>query len=178
MAASTCARVFRSFECRSEPDFSGAPKIGGAGRKPSHARFTGRLNSDSGTASFQGGLSSLIFRFPPNFVRQLSTKSRRNCSNIGVAQIVAASWSNNPASPSAAAAAAAAASAPAATEPSVDPTTGDGVALVEQGVDRNVNEGVNIDLEGLPTSRPSIFSSDRSLTIHAGNDNCVFSFIS
>lgn len=41
------------------------------------------------------GLSWLIFKFPPNFVCQLSTKARRNCSNIGVAQIVAASWSEN-----------------------------------------------------------------------------------
>lgn len=30
-------------------------------------------------------------RFPPNFVRQSSIKARRNCSNIGVAQVVAAS---------------------------------------------------------------------------------------
>ncbi|CAI9762897.1 unnamed protein product [Fraxinus pennsylvanica] len=41
------------------------------------------------------GLSSLIFRFPPNFVQQLRNKARRNCSNIGVAQVAAASWSNN-----------------------------------------------------------------------------------
>ncbi|RWW20194.1 hypothetical protein BHE74_00026364 [Ensete ventricosum] len=39
--------------------------------------------------------SAHILRFPPNFVRQLSTKARRNCSNIGVAQVVAASWSNS-----------------------------------------------------------------------------------
>ena len=32
-----------------------------------------------------------ITRFPPNFVRQSSIKARRNCSNIGVAQVVAAS---------------------------------------------------------------------------------------
>uniref|UniRef100_A0A0E0D1D8 plant cystathionine gamma-synthase n=1 Tax=Oryza meridionalis TaxID=40149 RepID=A0A0E0D1D8_9ORYZ len=38
--------------------------------------------------------SATILRFPPNFVRQLSTKARRNCSNIGVAQIVAAAWSD------------------------------------------------------------------------------------
>lgn len=45
-----------------------------------------------------GALSSAtILRFPPNFVRQLSTKARRNCSNIGVAQIVAAAWSDRPA---------------------------------------------------------------------------------
>ncbi|CAL9205948.1 unnamed protein product [Musa hybrid cultivar] len=44
---------------------------------------------------FAGLSSALILRFPPNFVRQLSTKARRNCCNIGVAQIVAASWSNS-----------------------------------------------------------------------------------
>ncbi|KAG8660208.1 hypothetical protein MANES_02G132001v8 [Manihot esculenta] len=55
-------------------------------------------------------MSSLILKFPPNFVRQLSTKSRRNCSNIDVAQVVAASWSDNSATgiPSAAAAGSAA----------------------------------------------------------------------
>ncbi|CAI9762906.1 unnamed protein product [Fraxinus pennsylvanica] len=41
------------------------------------------------------GLSSPIFRSPPNFVWQLSIKARRNSSNIGVAQVAAASWSNN-----------------------------------------------------------------------------------
>ncbi|XP_024526047.1 cystathionine gamma-synthase 1, chloroplastic [Selaginella moellendorffii] len=35
--------------------------------------------------------AAMILRFPPNFARQLSVKSRRNCSNIGVAQVVAAS---------------------------------------------------------------------------------------
>ncbi|VAH91577.1 unnamed protein product [Triticum turgidum subsp. durum] len=51
--------------------------------------------SFSSPASFAGDnsgalTSATILRFPPNFVRQLSTKARRNCSNIGVAQIVAA----------------------------------------------------------------------------------------
>ncbi|CAI9762893.1 unnamed protein product [Fraxinus pennsylvanica] len=41
-------------------------------------------------------VSSLIFRFPPNFVRQLSDKGIRNCSNIGVAS---PSWSKPPLSP-------------------------------------------------------------------------------
>ncbi|XP_018813981.2 cystathionine gamma-synthase 1, chloroplastic-like [Juglans regia] len=163
MAVSTCPRVFPSFECRSEPDFSGAPNIGRGDKKPSH----GRLYSARGTVSFHWGLSSLIFRFPPNFVRQLSTKARRNCSNIGVAQIVAASWSNNPASPSAAAAAAAAAASatPASAEPIaslVDPAAEDDVTLVEKEVDRSVG------VEGLPKSKPSVFSYDGSLAIHAG----------
>ncbi|KAL2634432.1 hypothetical protein R1flu_005911 [Riccia fluitans] len=37
-----------------------------------------------------------ILRFPPNFVRQLSIKARRNCGNIGVAQVVAASATDLP----------------------------------------------------------------------------------
>lgn len=170
MAVSTCASVFPSFVCRSEPDFSGAPKVGGD-RKPSHSRFSGRFNSARGTASFQGGLSSLIFRFPPNFVRQLSTKARRNCSNIGVAQIVAASWSNNPASASAAAASAAVA-ATAATQP-ILPSVGDDVALVDKKVDLDVNVGVDFELEGLPNSKRSVFSYDGSLAIHAGNGTLI-----
>ncbi|XP_041004469.1 cystathionine gamma-synthase 1, chloroplastic-like [Juglans microcarpa x Juglans regia] len=171
MAVSTCPMVF-SFESRSEPDFSGAPNFGGGDRKRSHGRFAGGLKPARGTASFHGSLSSLIFRFPPNFVRQLSTKARRNCSNIGVAHIVAASWSNNPASSSAAAAAAAASAAsPSATEPippSVDAAAVDGVALIEKEVDRSVIGGLNLELEGFPKSKPSVFSSDGSLTIHAG----------
>uniref|UniRef100_A0A7I4CJV0 Cystathionine gamma-synthase n=1 Tax=Physcomitrium patens TaxID=3218 RepID=A0A7I4CJV0_PHYPA len=45
-----------------------------------------------------------ITRFPPNFVRQSSIKARRNCSNIGVAQVVAASATDrsNPAAVAAA----------------------------------------------------------------------------
>ncbi|KAM7253599.1 hypothetical protein ACFE04_021753 [Oxalis oulophora] len=48
---------------------------------------------NSAAAGF-GLSSSMILRFPPNFVRQLSIKARRNCSNIGVAQIVAATWTD------------------------------------------------------------------------------------
>ncbi|KAK7813550.1 cystathionine gamma-synthase 1, partial [Quercus suber] len=141
MAVSSCPRVFPSFfECRSDPEFSGAPKTsGGWQRKPSQSRFFGsRLNSP---ASAQGA----ILRFPPNFVRQLSTKARRNCSNIGVAQIVAASWSNNsnPSSPPpAAASSSAAAAAAAATEP-IAPI-GDDVALLGKEVDLKANEKMGV----------------------------------
>ncbi|XP_078429593.1 pyridoxal phosphate (PLP)-dependent transferases superfamily protein [Wolffia australiana] len=38
---------------------------------------------------------TFLLRFPPNFVRQLSTKARRNCSNIGLAHVAAASWTND-----------------------------------------------------------------------------------
>ena len=44
-------------------------------------------------------------RFPLIFVRQFSTKARKNCGNIGVAQVVAASWSVDLATASSAAAA-------------------------------------------------------------------------
>lgn len=99
--------------------------------------------------------SSRIFKFPPNFVRQLSNKARRNCSNIGVAQVVAASWSNNtPPSPSAAAAAAAAVDAAATV-----PAASDAAAL----------EGC-AGIESLKTddSRTSVFDFDGSVAIHAG----------
>ena len=170
MAVSSCPRVFPSFfECRSDPEFSGAPKTsGGWQRKPSQSRFFGsRLNS----ASAQGA----ILRFPPNFVRQLSTKARRNCSNIGVAQIVAASWSNNsnPSSPPpAAASSSAAAAATAATEP-IAPI-GDDVALLGKEVDLKANVNLELPLEtedkeeALPIPKLSIFSCDGSLAIHAG----------
>ena len=160
-----CPTIFSipSFQCRSDPDLVGSP-IGGSSRR--------RFNPTAGMPSpFTGGgrVSSMILRFPPNFVRQLSIKARRNCSNIGVAQIVAAKWSNNPdsGSPPAAAAAAssasAAASAPAAAVPPV--------AL--NGVDEEVvaAEGIReIGSVQLKDSKPSFLSSDGSLAVHAGTD--------
>ncbi|XP_058086146.1 cystathionine gamma-synthase 1, chloroplastic [Magnolia sinica] len=90
MAASSYPRVFSpAFECRSDPDHPGHPKP----EKTSSCRFSA-TRSKRLHGSFSCGLSSLILGFPPNFARQLSTKARRNCSNIGVAQVVAASWSN------------------------------------------------------------------------------------
>ncbi|CAA6658741.1 unnamed protein product [Spirodela intermedia] len=79
------------FEARaSDGHFSGFPSADGKERK--NKRSTSSFASLRGE---RGGLSSaVILRFPPNFVRQLSTKARRNCSNIGVAHIVAASWTN------------------------------------------------------------------------------------
>lgn len=142
-----------SFECRSDPDFSGSARFD----KPriSAARVIG-----ASTASFSG-VSSLIFRFPPNFVRQLSTKARRNCSNIGVAQIVAASWSNSVGSGSNSAAATAASAAPAPPAP-VEITSGDDIALVD-GL-KNVQLEALADLK----NEASFLSSDGSLAIHAG----------
>ncbi|KDP27172.1 hypothetical protein JCGZ_19871 [Jatropha curcas] len=160
MAVSSCPcpkslAVFSpSFECRSDP--SGTDQ-------PSYSRFSPRVNSvRHGTASFfGGGMSSLILKFPPNFVRQLSTKARRNCSNIGVAQVVAASWSNNSASsvPSAAANAAAAA---ASAIPTAEPVIGDKVVVVEE-----LNENESVQLKDLTTEN-SFLGSDGSLAVHAG----------
>ncbi|OIT30572.1 cystathionine gamma-synthase 1, chloroplastic [Nicotiana attenuata] len=83
MAVSSCARAFPSFECRSDAEFSGGI--------PRHDIPNSGKASILSHGSSIHGLSSLIYRFPPNFVRQLSIKARRNCSNIGVAQVVAAS---------------------------------------------------------------------------------------
>eukprot|EP00252_Welwitschia_mirabilis_P017846 TRINITY_DN3972_c0_g1_i1.p1 TRINITY_DN3972_c0_g1~~TRINITY_DN3972_c0_g1_i1.p1 ORF type:complete len:496 (-),score=22.61 TRINITY_DN3972_c0_g1_i1:425-1912(-) len=62
-----------------------------------HCRKFGRTNvaNRRSLGGFWTRVSEpIITRFPPNFVRQLSIKARRNCSNIGVAQIVAASVTN------------------------------------------------------------------------------------
>jgi cystathionine gamma-synthase len=109
--------------------------------------------------------SATILRFPPNFVRQLSTKARRNCSNIGVAQIVAAAWSDRPAAPSHcgggsrargvsshAAAASAAASAAAAAEVGAIPN-----AKLAQP-------------SALALAERAMLGSDASLAVHAGNN--------
>ncbi|OAY56831.1 hypothetical protein MANES_02G048100v8 [Manihot esculenta] len=164
MAVSSCpcpksfaAALSPSFECRSDP--SGTDQ-------PSHGRFSRRVNSvRHGTASFfGGGMSSLILKFPPNFVRQLSTKGRRNCSNIGVAQVVAASWSNNSSAGNPSAAANAAAAAVPAVEP-VELIAGDEVAVVE-GLKEN--ELVQLDDLTNDLKYSSFLSSDGSLAIHAG----------
>ncbi|XP_066164369.1 cystathionine gamma-synthase 1, chloroplastic [Oryza sativa Japonica Group] len=113
--------------------------------------------------------SATILRFPPNFVRQLSTKARRNCSNIGVAQIVAAAWSD-PARPAslpgggaggrrgassrAAATPAAAAAASAAAE-----------ATAEVGAIPNAKLG---QPSAAALAEQALLGSDASLAVHAG----------
>ncbi|KAH7851850.1 hypothetical protein Vadar_017281 [Vaccinium darrowii] len=146
VSSSTFATVFPSFECRSDPDFSGVPWSDSA----SAGRFFGKIEA---RGSFGGGLSSsLILRFPPNFVRQLSTKARRNCSNIGVAQVVAASWSTDPAAAKAVDAAAVTA------VPPVEIATGDGKCC----------NGVAIDGLSDDENSYSFLRSDGSVAIHAG----------
>ncbi|KAK4366622.1 hypothetical protein RND71_014502 [Anisodus tanguticus] len=157
MAVSSCgARAFPSFQCRSDTDFSSSS--GGVPLRdvpnPAGLRF-------SGSSVIHGGLSSLILRFPPNFVRQLSVKARRNCSNIGVAQVVAASWSNNnsdftPAAKAVDTAASAAAIAPLDEE----------VAAV---VENAPCDDRNVKIDDLARGKYSSFlSSDGSIAIHAG----------
>ncbi|KAL8038589.1 hypothetical protein ABFX02_11G117500 [Erythranthe guttata] len=142
MAVSSCARAFSSFECRSDPDFS-PPEIPSAG-----CGFSVKAKSPSPRGSVAArGLSSLILKFPPNFVRQLSNKARRNCSNIGVAQVVAASWSENQSTP--------------AAKVAVD-------AAVEAAEEIICNAD-NVQLNGSPYSNyASFLSSDGSIAIHAG----------
>ncbi|WMV18715.1 hypothetical protein MTR67_012100 [Solanum verrucosum] len=160
MAVPSCARAFPSFQCRSDPDFSGGvPRLDlpNAG-----VRFSGKVNSLSRGASVHG-MSSLILRFPPNFVRQLSVKARRNCSNIGVAQVVAASWSNNHASPDFTPAAKAVDTAAIAP---FDITTGDEEGAV---VEDSARADRNVQIEDLTDVKYSSFlSSDGSIAIHAG----------
>ncbi|XP_057769540.1 cystathionine gamma-synthase 1, chloroplastic [Salvia miltiorrhiza] len=161
MAVSSFARAFPSFECRSDPDFS-LPEIPspryGAGSKSAVLR--------GGAGAY--GLSSLILKFPPNFVRQLSVKSRRNCSNIGVAQIVAASWSNNQGAPAptpAATAVDAAAAAAAAAPVELDTGAANGVLPVKDPC----CDGENVQIDDSPKFKyASFLNSDGSVAIHAG----------
>ncbi|KAL8471623.1 hypothetical protein ACS0TY_028401 [Phlomoides rotata] len=156
MAVSSFARAIPSFECRSDPDFS-RPEI------PTGGGFSGKAKL--GGAGVHG-LSSLILKFPPNFVRQLSNKARRNCSNIGVAQVVAASWSNNQGasgSPSVAKAIDAAAAAIALVEIET------GVEDVVPAANDPCVNGENVQIDGSPNFKHASFlNSDGSIAIHAG----------
>lgn len=123
---------------------------------------------------------SKILRFPSNFVRQLSNKARRNCSNIGVAQVVAASWSggNRESSFSASAAGDSALSSVPEVEaiPSVFKDGAvDGGASGESATDES---GVlqSLDLIEDPRSPFPIFRFDGSLTVHAGTRDSFFVF--
>ncbi|GMH15679.1 hypothetical protein Nepgr_017520 [Nepenthes gracilis] len=171
MAVNSCARVLPSFDCRSEPEIPGnlRPEI------PSSGRSSEKVNSVPFRSSLFGasGISSLILRFPPNFVRQLSTKARRNCSNIGVAQIVAASWSNDrvfgasncaPAAATAVGAVSMTATGSVEQLPSIDDVAEvvDDVNKTNGGVKLSSNPSTLSDL------RPSFLNCDGSIAIHAG----------
>ncbi|KAG6588557.1 Cystathionine gamma-synthase 1, chloroplastic [Cucurbita argyrosperma subsp. argyrosperma] len=158
MAVSSHAALIgsASFEGLSDPNSGVAACL----RTHSYARFA-QPKSVKGTLASHALSSSRIFKFPPNFLRQLSNKARRNCSNIGVAQVVAASWSNN--SPPSSSAAAAAATSVDATAAASVPAASDAVAL-EGCVG---NESLKVE-EDLGDSRTSVFHSDGSVAIHAG----------
>lgn len=88
------ASVGLPFDCRYDP--SGASsRPSSASHKPFSRAADGESFTAGGGSKFNWSLPSdsppFILRFPPNFVRQLSIKARRNCANIGVAQVVAAS---------------------------------------------------------------------------------------
>lgn len=160
MAVSSFHRVL-TFECRSDPDFASLPSFDN--------RRTRHFPTAAVSVAFYAA-SSPILRFPPNFQRQLSTKARRNCSNIGVAQIVAASWSNegsgNPA--------AGAPPVPAVAS-TVDATTAPPPLDLDAVADENV---VAVDENGAVQTNRSSYSkflkSDASKTIHAGILNFIF----
>ncbi|KAF5791435.1 putative cystathionine gamma-synthase [Helianthus annuus] len=152
MTISSCAsRVPLSFQCRSDPAFSGTIP------RPTASRFSCNPRVGSGNRPF--GISSLILRFPPNFVRQLSNKARRNCSNIGVAQIVAASWSDNQPPSSAAAEAKAAASAVSAP-----------IAAGEDVYNDNSKGSLGFcnGSSSVQVNESSFLNGDGSVAIHAG----------
>ncbi|ERN19542.1 cystathionine gamma-synthase 1, chloroplastic [Amborella trichopoda] len=129
-----CPRIFPSFECRSDPDFTGHFQS----EKQKTRGFSGQIHGFSG--------QSLILRFPPNFVRQLSIKARRNCSNIGVAQVVAASWSNGPIA-------------------SEEKAIGVVAPVIDSSCNNNNTEVVQSEFTD---SNDSFLSSDGSLAVHAG----------
>ncbi|KAL3693219.1 hypothetical protein R1sor_006870 [Riccia sorocarpa] len=93
-----------AFDCR--PDPSGTASCRASAHKPScsHGPWNEYFAADkTSTQSLKlkrslacDSSSPYILRFPPNFVRQLSIKARRNCGNIGVAQVVAASATDLP----------------------------------------------------------------------------------
>ncbi|KAL6521708.1 cAMP-dependent protein kinase regulatory subunit Cgs1 [Orobanche gracilis] len=161
-AISSCARAFTSFDCRSGPNFSPSEIPSGSGGFSGKAKSAGLRGAAAGH-----GLSSLIFRFPPNFVRQLSNKARRNCSNIGVAQVVAASWSANPRASDSPASKAVDTAAPAAAVAPYE--VGIGFEEVIGLADDAFCDVENVKLNGSPSSNyASFLNSDGSVAIHAG----------
>lgn len=184
-------------------DSSVRPDAYGAAACPHIAASSaGRRTSFLGHCSVTGHsqlcpYSVIILRFPPNFVRQLSTKARRNCSNIGMAQIVGASWAdiksplNSQPSPSMGAAAVDATSAvvlPGERDTLADNASNAGaiVPTVQGKRTIELSDPVHVSFEGFdgqlsehlrdapaPVST-SLFNSDQSLTVHAGKQLLAF----
>ncbi|XP_074590305.1 cystathionine gamma-synthase 1, chloroplastic-like [Curcuma longa] len=112
--------------------------------------------------------SAPILRFPRNFVRQMSNKARRNCSNIGVAQIVAASWSNSSSSFEAPRSAASA-DAVVAPEAVVDSAIGVGVGgILSSPVESQTLAVGKEKVSPAAAKVAATLSSDGSLAVHAG----------
>lgn len=161
-----------TFEARaSDPDSCGLARPEGTKKRAtSSAAFLWRPSGGYGRSS------SLILRFPPNFVRQLSVKARRNCSNIGVAQIVAASWSNTPGGFSDVPVPAAAASDAAVAIPQLECAA---VGDAEQTRSEGAKAAATVVADGVvspgadPKGTDLLFSSDGSLAVHAGNHRFV-----
>eukprot|EP01018_Ginkgo_biloba_P040744 Gb_04711 [translate_table: standard] len=86
--ANSCMRGSPFFECCLDPSDSSKSEQANFGSFPAK----GFVHA----TSYFGSSSPFILRFPPNFVTQLSIKARRNCNNIGVAQVVAVSVTNVP----------------------------------------------------------------------------------
>ncbi|KAG0581992.1 hypothetical protein M758_3G025200 [Ceratodon purpureus] len=111
-----------------------------------------------------------ITRFPPNFVRQSSIKARRNCSNIGVAQVVAASATdrNNPAAGVAAAALSTSTHAEIVDGPLE--LAGNGSAVVPTGVnDSLVDSGISLPCdEAAHAEKKSDRKKSSTLAVHGG----------
>ncbi|URD77114.1 cystathionine gamma-synthase [Musa troglodytarum] len=118
-----------------------------------------------GAPRFSGLSSATILRFPPNFVRQLSTKARRNCSNIGVAQIVAASWSNSSQSFEAPRSAASADAVVAPEVAAEDANLGAGGGSKSRFVESPVGEA---KVSAAVAKAAASLNSDGSLAVHAG----------
>ncbi|PKA59364.1 Cystathionine gamma-synthase, chloroplastic [Apostasia shenzhenica] len=178
-------RIFAPSDCRPSTwrDSSGASArsektTSSASRK---TFFVGRCVTNTG--GHYGISSALILRFPPNFVRQLSTKARRNCCNIGVAQIVAASWSDvqppidSPSSASLTSAAADAVAAVVVPKQEEISLAGASNLAVTNLTDAGSDPIPVVDAHSMPSPAlktvPSpaasvLFSSDQSLTVHAG----------
>ncbi|RWV86798.1 hypothetical protein GW17_00051268 [Ensete ventricosum] len=119
-----------------------------------------------GAPRFSGLSSATILRFPPNFVRQLSTKARRNCSNIGVAQIVAASWSNSSQSFEAPRSAASADAVVAPEVAAEDANLGACGGSESRFVESPVGEA---KVSAAVAKAAASLSSDGSLAVHAGD---------
>jgi cystathionine gamma-synthase len=111
-----------------------------------------------------------ITRFPPNFVRQSSIKARRNCSNIGVAQVVAASATdrNTPVAV-AAAAAAALTSAPAEVVDGPLELAENGSAVVSAGVNETlIGSAISLPRGDAAEAEKPDRKKSSTLAVHGG----------